>query len=147
VSLIVRWFDYTSVFSIALLFGLVALAAGFRFVEIGMTFLARGWWKLPNALLAVALLLTAPDQRAHGTDDDRRHEVDHPEEEGGRDHRRGALDPSDSGKETGDGQAAAVRFGVSPQVPHGSIIGARADGDEVGSLSDLGGDGDPNCRS
>ena len=78
VSLIVRWFDYTSVFSIALLFGLVALAAGF--VEIGMTFLARGWWKLPNVLLAVALLLTAPDQRAHGTDDDRRHEGDHSEE-------------------------------------------------------------------
>jgi hypothetical protein len=46
VSLIVLRFDYTSVFSIALLFGLVPFAAGF--VEIGMTFLARGWWKLPT---------------------------------------------------------------------------------------------------
>jgi uncharacterized membrane protein HdeD (DUF308 family) len=57
VSLIVLRFDYTSVFSIALLFGFVALAAGF--VEIAMMFLARGWWKLLNAVLAVAFIAAA----------------------------------------------------------------------------------------
>jgi uncharacterized membrane protein HdeD (DUF308 family) len=54
VSLIVLRFDYTSVYSISLLFGFVALAAGFA--EIGMIFLARGWWKLLNAILAVAFI-------------------------------------------------------------------------------------------
>jgi uncharacterized membrane protein HdeD (DUF308 family) len=54
VSLIVLRFDYTSVYSIALLFGFVALAAGVA--EIGMVFLARGWWKLLNAILAVAFI-------------------------------------------------------------------------------------------
>jgi uncharacterized membrane protein HdeD (DUF308 family) len=54
VSLIVLRFDYTSVYSIALLFGFVALAAGV--VEIGMAFLAAGWWKLLNAILAVAFI-------------------------------------------------------------------------------------------
>jgi uncharacterized membrane protein HdeD (DUF308 family) len=57
VSLIVLRFDYTSVSSIALLFGFVALAAGV--VEIGMAFLAPGWWKLLNALLAVAFIAAA----------------------------------------------------------------------------------------
>ena len=57
VSLIVLRFDYTSVFSIALLFGFVALAAGV--VEIAMVFLARGWWKLLNAVLAVAFIAAA----------------------------------------------------------------------------------------
>jgi uncharacterized membrane protein HdeD (DUF308 family) len=57
VSLIVLRFDYTSVFSIALLFGFVALAAGF--VEFAMMFLARGWWKLLNAVLAVAFIAAA----------------------------------------------------------------------------------------
>jgi uncharacterized membrane protein HdeD (DUF308 family) len=57
VSLIVLRFDYTSVFSIALLFGFVALAAGFA--EIAMMFLARGWWKLLNAVLAVAFIAAA----------------------------------------------------------------------------------------
>jgi uncharacterized membrane protein HdeD (DUF308 family) len=57
VSLIVLRFDYTSVSSIALLFGLVALAAGV--VEIGMAFLAPGWWKLLNAVLAVAFIAAA----------------------------------------------------------------------------------------
>jgi uncharacterized membrane protein HdeD (DUF308 family) len=51
VSLIVLRFDYTSVSSIALLFGFVALAAGVA--EIGMMLLADGWWKLLNAVLAV----------------------------------------------------------------------------------------------
>lgn len=55
VALIVLRFDYTSVYSISLLFGFVALAAGA--VEIGMTFLAAGWWKLPNAILAVAYIV------------------------------------------------------------------------------------------
>ena len=54
VSLIVLRFDYTSVYSISLLFGCVALAAGV--VEIGMAFLAAGWWKLLNAILAVAFI-------------------------------------------------------------------------------------------
>jgi uncharacterized membrane protein HdeD (DUF308 family) len=54
VSLIVLRFDYTSVYSISLLFGFVALAAGV--VEIGMAFLAAGWWKLLNAILAVAFI-------------------------------------------------------------------------------------------
>ncbi|HUI37102.1 MAG TPA: DUF308 domain-containing protein [Gaiellaceae bacterium] len=54
VSMIVLRFDYTSVYSISLLFGFVALAAGV--VEIGMAFLAAGWWKLLNAILAVAFI-------------------------------------------------------------------------------------------
>jgi uncharacterized membrane protein HdeD (DUF308 family) len=57
VSLIVLRFDYTSVSSIALLFGFVALAAGVA--EIGMVFLAQGWWKLLNAVLAVAFITAA----------------------------------------------------------------------------------------
>ena len=57
VSLIVLRFDYTSVSSIALLFGFVALAAGVA--EIGMVFLAQGWWKVLNAVLAVALITAA----------------------------------------------------------------------------------------
>jgi uncharacterized membrane protein HdeD (DUF308 family) len=51
VSLIVLRFDYTSVSSIALLFGFVALAAGVA--EIGMMLLADGWWKVLNLVLAV----------------------------------------------------------------------------------------------
>ena len=57
VSLIVLRFDYTSVSSIALLFGFVALAAGVA--EIGMVFLAQGWWKVLNAVLAVAFITAA----------------------------------------------------------------------------------------
>ena len=56
-SLIVLRFDYTSVSSIALLFGFVALAAGVA--EIGMVFLAQGWWKVLNAVLAVAFITAA----------------------------------------------------------------------------------------
>jgi len=47
-------FDYTSVYSISLLFGFVALAAGF--LELWMTFMADGWWILLNGLLAVAYI-------------------------------------------------------------------------------------------
>ena len=57
VSLIVLRFDYTSVSSIALLFGFVALAAGVA--EIGMVFLAQGWWKVLNKVLAVAFITAA----------------------------------------------------------------------------------------
>jgi uncharacterized membrane protein HdeD (DUF308 family) len=48
-------FDYTSVYSISLLFGFVALAAGF--LEIWMTFMAQGWWILLNGLLAVVYIV------------------------------------------------------------------------------------------
>ena len=51
VSLIVLRFDYRSVFSISLLFGFVALAAGIY--EFGMTALTRGWWRVLSALLGV----------------------------------------------------------------------------------------------
>jgi uncharacterized membrane protein HdeD (DUF308 family) len=57
VSLIMLRFDYTSVSSISLLFGFVALAAGVA--EIGMVFLAQGWWKVLNAVLAVAFITAA----------------------------------------------------------------------------------------
>jgi uncharacterized membrane protein HdeD (DUF308 family) len=54
VGLILLRFDYTSVYSISLLFGFVAIAAGV--IEVGVTFLVTGWWRLLNALLAVAYL-------------------------------------------------------------------------------------------
>jgi uncharacterized membrane protein HdeD (DUF308 family) len=54
VAVILLRFDYTSVSSISLLFGFVALAAGF--VEIGMIFLAAGWWKLLNGILALVFI-------------------------------------------------------------------------------------------
>jgi uncharacterized membrane protein HdeD (DUF308 family) len=44
VALIVLRFDYTSVNAIAILFGIVAIAAGL--LEIMVTVLANGWWKL-----------------------------------------------------------------------------------------------------
>lgn len=47
-------FDYTSVRAIAILFGIVALAAGL--LEVVMTMLAHGWWKLFYAVLAVAFI-------------------------------------------------------------------------------------------
>ena len=50
VALIVLRFDYTSVSAIAILFGIVAIAAGV--FEIGVLFLANGWWKLLHGLLA-----------------------------------------------------------------------------------------------
>jgi uncharacterized membrane protein HdeD (DUF308 family) len=54
VGLILLRFDYTSVYSISLLFGFVAIAAGT--FEVAAVFMAQGWWKLLNALLAVVYL-------------------------------------------------------------------------------------------
>jgi uncharacterized membrane protein HdeD (DUF308 family) len=54
VAIILLRFDYTSVHSISLLFGFVALAAGF--MEIGLIFLSAGWWKLLNAILAFVFI-------------------------------------------------------------------------------------------
>ncbi len=56
VGLILLRFDYTSVYAISLLFGFIAVAAGG--MEVGLTFLADGWWRLLNALLAIAFLAT-----------------------------------------------------------------------------------------
>ena len=50
VSMILLRFDYTSVSSISILFGIVALFAGAA--EIGVLMMAAGWWKLLHALLA-----------------------------------------------------------------------------------------------
>ena len=47
VSVILLRFDYTSVSSISILFGFVALFAGAA--EIGVVFMAAGWWKLLHA--------------------------------------------------------------------------------------------------
>ena len=55
VALIVLRFDYTSVSSISLLFGFVAVAAGV--VEIGVMLLARGWWRLLHAILALVFIV------------------------------------------------------------------------------------------
>jgi uncharacterized membrane protein HdeD (DUF308 family) len=54
VALIVLRFDYTSVHAIAILFGIVAIAAGV--LEIGVTMLAQGWWKLLYGVLAVVFV-------------------------------------------------------------------------------------------
>src|SRR2546426_8834254 len=56
VSLIVLRFDYTSVNAIAIMFGIVAIAAGAR--EIGVMMLASGWWKLLYGTLAVVFIAT-----------------------------------------------------------------------------------------
>ena len=56
VALIVLRFDYTSVNAIAILFGIVALAAGL--LEIMATVLAAGWWKLLYGVLAVVFIAT-----------------------------------------------------------------------------------------
>jgi uncharacterized membrane protein HdeD (DUF308 family) len=53
-SLILLRFDYTSVYAISLLFGFVAIVAGIA--EIGITFIVSGWWKLLNAVLAIAYI-------------------------------------------------------------------------------------------
>jgi uncharacterized membrane protein HdeD (DUF308 family) len=54
VAMILLRFDYTSVSSISILFGVVAISAGV--FEIGAMFLAAGWWKLLNAVLAIAFI-------------------------------------------------------------------------------------------
>ena len=56
VSVILLRFDYTSVSSISILFGFVALFAGAA--EIGAVFMAAGWWKLLNAVLALIFIVT-----------------------------------------------------------------------------------------
>jgi uncharacterized membrane protein HdeD (DUF308 family) len=55
VGLILLRFNYTSVHAISLLFGFVMIAAGV--LEVAMIFLASGWWKLLNAVLALAFLV------------------------------------------------------------------------------------------
>ena len=54
IAVVLLRFDYTSVYSIALLFGFVAIAAGT--LEVGLIFLAQGWWKLLNAILAIVYI-------------------------------------------------------------------------------------------
>jgi uncharacterized membrane protein HdeD (DUF308 family) len=56
VALIVLRFDYTSVSAISILFGFVAIAAGV--LEIGVLFMAAGWWKLLHALAAFVFIAT-----------------------------------------------------------------------------------------
>ena len=50
-------FDYTTVRAISILFGIVAISAGI--LEVGVMMLAQGWWKLLNAVLAVAFVAHA----------------------------------------------------------------------------------------
>src|SRR5512132_4401680 len=54
-ALIVLRFDYTTVSAISILFGIVALAAGV--LEIGVTLIADGWWKLLHGLLALIFIV------------------------------------------------------------------------------------------
>jgi uncharacterized membrane protein HdeD (DUF308 family) len=54
VAIILLRFDYTSVSAISILFGVVAIAAGV--MEIVALFLAAGWWKLLNGILAVVFI-------------------------------------------------------------------------------------------
>jgi uncharacterized membrane protein HdeD (DUF308 family) len=56
VSMILLRFDYTSVSSISILFGFVALFAGVA--EIGVLFMVPGWWKLLHAVLALVFIVT-----------------------------------------------------------------------------------------
>jgi uncharacterized membrane protein HdeD (DUF308 family) len=55
VALILLRFDYSSVSAISILFGIVAIAAGV--LEIGVLILARGWWKLLHAVLALIFVV------------------------------------------------------------------------------------------
>lgn len=55
VGLIVLRFDYTSVSAISLLFGFVAIGAGI--MELATMFLANGWWKLLNVILASVFIV------------------------------------------------------------------------------------------
>jgi uncharacterized membrane protein HdeD (DUF308 family) len=54
VGFILLRFDYTSVRAISILFGIVALAAGL--IELALTMLAPGWWKLLYGVLSVAFI-------------------------------------------------------------------------------------------
>jgi uncharacterized membrane protein HdeD (DUF308 family) len=55
VALILLRFDYTSVSAISILFGVVAIMAGV--LEFGVMFMAEGWWRLLNGLLAVVFIV------------------------------------------------------------------------------------------
>ncbi len=55
IGLILLRFNYSSVHAVSLLFGFVAIAAGV--MELVMTFIAPGWWKLLNGVLALAFLV------------------------------------------------------------------------------------------
>jgi uncharacterized membrane protein HdeD (DUF308 family) len=63
VGLILLRFNYTSVHAISLLFGFVAIAAGI--FEIAAVFMVRGWWKLLNAVLAIAFIAAGVTAFAH----------------------------------------------------------------------------------
>ena len=54
-AVILLRFDYTSVSAISILFGVVAIMAGV--VEFGVMFMADGWWKVLNGLLAVVFIV------------------------------------------------------------------------------------------
>src|SRR6201987_4171925 len=54
VGIILLRFNYTSVHAISLLFGIVAIAAGI--MEVFMIFIASGWWKLLNGILALVFI-------------------------------------------------------------------------------------------
>ena len=54
VAVILLRFDYRSVSAISILFGIVAIMAGV--LELGVLFLAAGWWKLLHGLLALAFI-------------------------------------------------------------------------------------------
>jgi uncharacterized membrane protein HdeD (DUF308 family) len=54
VAVILLRFNYTSVSAISILFGIVAIMAGV--LELGVLFLAAGWWKLLHGLLALAFI-------------------------------------------------------------------------------------------
>src|SRR5947207_11266343 len=54
VALILLRFDYGSVNAIAILFGIVAIAAGV--LEVGVLALAAGWWKVLHGVLSVAFI-------------------------------------------------------------------------------------------
>jgi uncharacterized membrane protein HdeD (DUF308 family) len=55
VALIVLRFDYTSVYAISILFGIVAIAAGV--LELGLVFIADAWWKLLHGLLSLVFVV------------------------------------------------------------------------------------------
>jgi uncharacterized membrane protein HdeD (DUF308 family) len=56
VGVIVLRFDYTSVSAISILFGIVAIAAGA--MELAMTMIVPGWWKLLTGVLGAIFIVT-----------------------------------------------------------------------------------------
>src|SRR6476660_6988831 len=56
VALILLRFDYSSVSAISILFGVIAIMAGV--LEFGVMFMAEGWWRVLNGLLAVVFIVT-----------------------------------------------------------------------------------------